>query len=136
VFLGVAQDSYAAAYLGQVEYDRLVSPRWEYDPFVNDFPEYTLSRHPGSAPSGPPTMHSWWVAHQTGTGSQVLTWRPTTGSYWVVVMNEDASSGVDVDVKLGVRVPLIESLGGILLFSGIVVGLIGGFIIYHAVIRR
>ena len=136
VFLGVAQDSDAAAYLGQVEYDRLESSRWEYDPFVNDFPEYTLSRHSGSAPSGPPTMHSFWVAHQTGTGSQVLTWRPTTGSYWVVVMNEDASAGVDLDVMLGVRVPLLESFGGILLASGIIIGLIGGFIIYYAVIRR
>jgi len=136
VFLGVAQDSSAASYLGQVEYDRLVSSRWEYDPMVDDFPEYTLSRHPGSAPSGPPTVNSFWVAQKVGTGSQVLTWKATTGKYWVVVMNEDASPGVDVDVKLGVRVPLLESLGGILLFSGIIVGLIGGFIIYNAVVRR
>jgi hypothetical protein len=136
VFLGVAQDSYAASYLGEVEYDRLVSGRWEYDPFVDDFPEYTLSRHPGQAPSGPPTVHSFWVAHKSGAGSQVLTWSPTTGSYWLVVMNEDASAGVDVDVKLGVRVPLLESLGTILLASGIIIGLIGGFIVYQAVVRR
>lgn len=136
VFLGVARDQDAAAYLGQVEYDRLVSSSWEYDPFVNDFPDYALSRHPGSAPSGPPTMHSFWVAHQAGTGSQLLTWSPTTGSYWLVVMNEDASADVDVDVKLGVRVPLLESLGVILLVSGVIIGLIGGFVIYYAVIRR
>jgi hypothetical protein len=136
VFMGVARDSDAAAYLGQVEYDRLVSPSWEYDPFVNDFPDYALSRHPGSAPAGPPTMHSFWVAQQAGTGSQVLTWSPTSGRYWVVVMNEDASAGVDADVQLGVRVPLLESLGTILLVSGIIIGFIGGFIIYNAVIRR
>ena len=136
VFLGIAQDQYASAYLNQVEYDRLVSSRWEYDPFVNDFPEYALVRYPGSAPSGPPTMHSFWVAHQTGTGKQVLSWIPTTGSYWLVVMNEDASAGVDVDVQLGVRVPLFESLGNVLLASGIIIGLIGGFIVYHAAIRR
>ncbi|OGD46013.1 hypothetical protein A3K69_07960 [Candidatus Bathyarchaeota archaeon RBG_16_57_9] len=136
VFLGVAQDQYASTYLGQVEYDRLVSGRWEYDPFVNDFPDYTLSRHPGQAPSGPPTMHSFWAAHQAGTGNQVLTWSPTTGSYWVVVMNEDASAVVDADVRLGVRVPLIGSLGSILLASGIVMGLIGAVILYFTVVRR
>lgn len=136
IFIGVAMGSDSATYLGEVEYDRLVSNRWEYDPFVNDFPDYTLSRHSGSAPSGPPTMHSFWVAHKTGTGNQVLTWSPTTGNYWLVVMNQDASAGVDVDVKLGVRVPLIGSLGGILLTSGILIGLVGGFIVYNAVMRK
>jgi hypothetical protein len=51
-------------------------------------------------------------------------------------MNQDASAGVDVDVKLGVRVPLIGSLGGILLTSGILIGLVGGFIVYNAVMRK
>jgi hypothetical protein len=136
VFLGVAQDQYAAAYLAAVEYDRLVSGSWEYDPFVDDFPDYALSRHPGSAPSGPPTVNSWWVAQQVGSGTQVLTWEPAAGSYWVVVMNEDASVGVDVDVRLGVRVPIIGSLGSILLASGIIMGLIGAAILYFAVVRR
>jgi len=136
VFLGVAQDQNAASYLSAVEYDRLVSGSWEYDPFIDDFPDYALSRHPGSAPSGPPTMHSWWVAQEAGLGAQVLTWRPTSGSYWVVVMNEDASAGVDVDVRLGVRVPILGSLGSILLTSGILIGLIGAVILYFAVVRR
>jgi len=53
-----------------------------------------------------------------------------------VVMNEDASAGVDVDVKLGVWVPFLESLGSILVGSGLIIGLIGGLIIYYAVVRR
>jgi hypothetical protein len=136
VFIGVAMESDAASYLGEVEYDRLVSKSWGYDPLAHGFPDYTLSRHSGSAPSGPPTIHSFWVAHQTGTGNQALTWSPTTGKYWVVVMNQDASAEVNVDVKLGARVPLIESLGGILLTIGVLIGLVGGFIVYNAVIRR
>jgi hypothetical protein len=51
-------------------------------------------------------------------------------------MNEDASVGVDVDVRLGVRVPIIGSLGSILLASGIIMGLIGAAILYFAVVRR
>jgi hypothetical protein len=51
-------------------------------------------------------------------------------------MNGDASLGVDADVRLGVRVPILDSLGGILLASGILVGLIGAVILYFAVVRR
>jgi hypothetical protein len=136
VFLGVARDADAVTYLGSVEYDRLVSGRWEYDPFVHDFPDYAVSRHPGDGPSAPPTAHSFWSAHASGSGDQTLTWRPTTGSYWVVVMNEDASPGVDADVRLGVRVPLIGSLGTILFTTGVIIGLVGAVILYFAVVRR
>ncbi len=136
VFLGVARDADASTYLGSVEYDRLVSGSWEYDPFINDFPDYAVSRHPGAEPSAPPTVHSFWSAQAYGSGDQILTWRPTTGSYWVVLMNEDASPGVSADVQMGVRVPLIGSLGTILFTAGVIIGLIGCVILYFAVVRR
>jgi hypothetical protein len=136
VFLGVARDADASTYLGSVEYDRLVSGSWEYDPFINDFPDYAVSRHLGAEPSAPPKVHSFWSAQAYGSGDQVLTWRPTTGSYWVVLMNEDASPGVSADVQMAVRVPLIGSLGTILFTTGVFIGLVGCVILYLTVVRR
>ncbi len=51
-------------------------------------------------------------------------------------MNEDASPGVSADVQMGVKVPLIGSLGTILFTTGVIIGLVGGVILYFAVVRR
>ncbi|MBN2336662.1 zinc ribbon domain-containing protein [Candidatus Bathyarchaeota archaeon] len=135
VFVGVAEYSSVAGYLDDVSYDRFVTLDWEYDPWTSDFPEYVYSHHSGEAPAGPPTMHSFWVAHAMGA-AEVLTWELTPGRYWLVVMNEDASSGVDVDFQMGAKVPILKDLGNILLTTGVVIGLIGAALIYYGVVKR
>lgn len=64
-----------------------------------------------------------------GEGAQDLNWEPLSGSYWVVVMNADSSAGVDVDVKLGARVPILRNIGNMLVFGGIVVLIMGAFVL-------
>ena len=136
VFIGIADQGSAQMYLGDVSYDRLIETNWEYDPWSNDFPDYVFSRHSGVAPSGPPTIHSFWTAFATGSGQETLTWGVEAGRYWVVVMNEDGSQGVDVDLQVGAKVPILKDLGDVLLTVGILVGLVGAAVIYYGAIRR
>ena len=106
------------------------------DPWGNDFPDYVYSHHSGGAPAGPPTIHSFWTASATGSGQETLTWGVEPGRYWVVVMNEDASQGVDVDLQIGAKVPILKNLGDVLLTVGVLVGLVGAAVIYYGAIKR
>jgi len=136
VFIGIADYGSAYSYLGDVSFDRLVGTDWKYDPWGGGFPDYTYSRHGGGAPAGPPTVHSFWTAFETGSSSETLTWGVKTGRYWVVVMNEDASPGLDVDLEVGARVPILKDLGDVLLTVGVLVGLVGAAVIYYGALKR
>lgn len=136
VFVGIADYGSVAVHLSPVSYDRLIALEWKYDPYSNDFPDIVYSHHSGGAPAGPPTVHSFWVAHASGSGPETITWPVAPGRYWVVVMNEDASSGVDVDFQMGAKVPILKDLGNILLTVGLLVGLLGAAVIYYGAIKR
>jgi ribosomal protein L40E len=136
VFLGIADYGSAYSYLGDVSYHRLIETDWEYDPWGGDFPDYTYSHHGGDAPAAPPTVHSFWAAFAAGSSRETVTWSVAPGRYWVVVMNEDASQGVDVDLQIGAKVPILKDLGDVLLTVGVLVGLVGAAVIYYGAIKR
>lgn len=62
-----------------------------------------------------------------------MEWEPETGSYWVVAMNADGSS--DVDVQLGARITILHTVGYALIGAGIVLLLIGFAIARVGVLR-
>ena len=130
ILIAVAHESQAENYLEGVEYDELSRLSWSYDPLNRDEPDISYSRHGGGAPEAPPVVISSWDAVSVGSGIQELNWEPTWGSYWVLVMNADGSAGVDVDVKLGARVPILRNISNMLVFGGVVVLLMGAFVLY------
>ncbi|MCK4582288.1 DUF4389 domain-containing protein, partial [Candidatus Bathyarchaeota archaeon] len=90
----------------------------------------------GGAPAAPPTIHSFWAAFATGSVHETVTWSVAPGRYWVVVMNEDASQGVDVDLQMGAKVPILKNLDDVLLTVGVLVGLVGAAVIYYGAVKR
>lgn len=136
VFIGIAPADAAEAYLRDVEYDQLSDFDWSYDPIRRSRPEFTYTTHPGSAPSSTPDSEAFWEASATGLGTQTLEWELRSGSYWVVAMNADGSSGVDMDVELGARVPILRTISNALLAGGFITLVIGAVIVYYGVIRR
>ena len=50
----------------------------------------------GGPPGTPPGEHDIWVAQSSGTGTQIVDWRPEDGDWTVVVMRADGDAGVDV----------------------------------------
>jgi hypothetical protein len=136
VFIGVAQETYTGTYLNKVRYHEVKELSWTEAPWSNVPPEVTYTIHSGSSPTAPPTIHSWWVAHATGPGLQELVWKPEVGDYWVIIMNSDGSSELDLSVRLGVRMPILDIIGSALLAAGVITLVIGGAMIYLGVSRK
>jgi hypothetical protein len=136
VFIGIAQESYARGYLGDVNYDELDEFSWPGPPWSDTPPDIRFTSHPGGPPAVPPTVHSWWSAIATGPGTQVLEWEPEAGDYWIVAMNADGSAGVDLTVKIGAKVPILRTIGNAMMAGGVFVLILGGALIYFGALRR
>jgi hypothetical protein len=108
VFVGIARTADAAGYLGGVR-------RAE----ITDFEDTSIRRtSSGGPPPGPPGGQEFWDVSASGSGTQTLTWPVRSGSWTVVVMNADASPGIDVRASVGARVPFLLGVGIGLLVVG------------------
>lgn len=135
VFIGIARSEDAEDYLGDVYYDE-VSQLSESSLWRDRVPEVSYIPHQGGAPSTPPTAIGFWEASVTGSGTQVLEWEPMSGSFWIVVMNADGSPEVDLEMKAGARVPILDTIGNALIVGGLVALAVGASIVYYGAIRR
>lgn len=98
VFVGIAATSDVEAYLDGASH-AVIS-----DPGANDRVTATGS----GAVSAAPTTSDIWVAETTGTGTQEVVWPVESGDWTVVVMNADASAGVDTSLAVGATVPALD----------------------------
>ena len=94
VFVGIGRDKDVERYLGRVAHDQLVD-------FDGGDPEF--ERYAGGAPRSPPGEQKFWVAQSAGSVDQTLTWDADFGRWTVVVMNADATPGIDVEADAGVK---------------------------------
>jgi hypothetical protein len=113
VFIGIARTPDADRYLENVRHDIVTDV--EYDPFDAEYREAAGSRRP-AAPGG----ERIWAASAQGAGRQTLTWDVEHGNWSVVVMNADATPGVDVELSAGAEVPFLEPAGWGALIAGLV----------------
>jgi hypothetical protein len=113
VFVGIARSRDVARYLRGTQHDlvRDVS----YSPFSADYRRVSGDERPG-----PPVRQGFWAASASGPGTQAVTWDVDDGDWSVVVMNADASRGVDADVKAGAELPFLAGLGWGTLIAGLV----------------
>jgi len=126
VFVGLAEVADLDGYLGGVAYDEIVE--LEAEPF-----EAILVTHPGVAAPQTPAAQAFWTASAHGVGPQTFTWDVESGDYALVLMNEDASSGVQVKTVVGTRVPVIRPIGTSLLIAGGIVLAFGTLMIALAI---
>jgi hypothetical protein len=125
VFIGVGRAGDVSEYFAGVEHD-----------VVNDIGftdleiDKTLVR--GTGEPDPPRDQDFWVESISGSGRQELEWKVRSGSYRFVVMNADASRGVDVDAQFGLKIPYAMPIAIALIVSGVVVVLLGVIVILLA----
>ena len=118
VFVGIGSDEDVDGYLGEVAHDELID-------FDGDDPEF--APHDGITPRTPPDDQDFWVAQSEGSGEQTLTWDAEFGRWTAVVMNADATRGIDVEADVGVKLgwAIWAGLGmfviGLLMSAGAVV---------------
>ena len=106
-FVGIARTTDVARYLSGVERER-----------VTDLGRDGSRLVPGGPPPGNPGDQSFWVASSGGTGTRVVTWSPSAGSWTAIVMNVDGTAGIDVRADVGATVPALPWVSGGLLVAG------------------
>jgi hypothetical protein len=121
VFIGIARASDVAAYLDGVLHAEVDDVR--VDPFRLDY-----DVRPGGPPASPPGDEDFWVASASGSGEQTLRWEVESGSWAVVLMNADASRGVEVEASIALRIPALIWVGIGMLIAAVVL-LIAGVVL-------
>lgn len=129
VFLGVARTAYVERYLTNVAQSTVV------DPF-DDGGDPTFTFVDGGSPDVAPTDATFWAASASGLGPQQITWEPEDGEWTLVVMNGEGTTPVAADVAIGAEVPVLDTLGTVLLVAGLVVAGLSGIGLWLAVRRR
>jgi Domain of unknown function (DUF4389) len=72
------------------------------------------------APGTLPADSDIWVGQASGTGTQEVVWPVESGDWTIVVMNADASPGVDARLSVGATVPALDwMLPGLLVTTGV-----------------
>jgi len=133
IFIGIAPERDARQYLAGVQHDEVV----DLD-FGGDLDDATVDyrRRPGSSTPAPPADQPFWAASVSGAGSQTLDWEIGEGRWTIVVMNADASPGIETDMTLGAKVPFILGLAIGLLAGGAVLLLAGATMLYFGARSR
>lgn len=111
IFIGIAPTETLDDYLGGVPY-AVVDDTDEGELFLS----YRMNA--SDEPLSPPGEQEFWTSSTTGIGLQQLEWELEEGDVSFVIMNEDASDGLAIEVVAGVRVPLIGPVGVGLLIGG------------------
>ena len=122
IFIGIAPSADADSYLGTVDHDVVTDVS---RPF-----RATYEHDDGGAPSRPPGQEPIWVATASGQGERQLLWHPRSGRWTVVVMNADASRGVNARMSVGVHVRFLTWIGIGLLILALLAFAAGGLMLY------
>jgi hypothetical protein len=117
VFVGIGPSTRVAAYLRDVSVDRVVQVNWPGGVRTQNTPGSRTPRPPGDQP--------FWQAMDEGAGERTVQWTVSDGDWSIVVMNEDASRGIDVFGSVEVKVPVLGPASIILLVVAILM-LAGG----------
>lgn len=131
IFVGVGDASEVAAYLDDVPQaaiggmtwtnQKRLSGQWSWQSDVHG----QLQETEGSRSPSAPTEQDIWVASAVGAGTQELTFDLQEGQWTMVVMNDDATRPVWVDLQAGARTELLGLVNPGLLIAG-AIGLLAG----------
>ncbi|HEX6302479.1 MAG TPA: hypothetical protein VF148_18670 [Acidimicrobiia bacterium] len=99
LFVGVGPSSDVGDFLADVEHAEVTR-------FGNQ-ERLAYTEHAGSESPQPPADLGFWTVSSEGSGQQTLDWEPESGEWTLVVMNSDATSGLEVSAALGVNTPWI-----------------------------
>jgi hypothetical protein len=129
VFVGIGPEEAVDAYLMGVAHAEVTDI--DVDPFRPTYREV-----PGARTPARPGIRGFWAARAQGTGRQEVTWKVADGSWSAVVMNADASRGVNVDASVGARTKLVLVAAVVLLPLGALFAAGGVLLLYLGLRRR
>lgn len=133
LFMGIGATADVDRYLSGVAHDEVTDLTFNNDSTIR---EVDYATHEGTAAPTAPGLEGFWVALVEGSGTQTLDWSVESGNWTVVVMNADASTGVDADLAVGIKMPVLTTIAWIALAIGVVSLLGGGYLTYRGLRRR
>jgi hypothetical protein len=104
LFIGIARSDEVERYLAGVAYEEVTE--FDLETFA-----LASERKTGATDPAVPASQTFWAASVQGAGPQTLEWDGGYGQWSVVVMNADASPGVDADLSLGAHIPHLTWIG-------------------------
>ena len=127
IFMGIGRERDVDEYLEDVEHDEII----EWTPTAGS-DDIDYRRHYGDTAPADPIVQPFWEASVYGTDTQSLVWEPEEGDWVLVVMNQDASSGIDVTGSAGAKVPWLFRTAVGFMIAGAVILVLGIVMIYFA----
>ncbi len=82
----------------------------------------------------PPGDQPFWVARAEGAGPQTIRWPLESGTWTLVVMNADGTSGVSIDAAVGVKASWVGPVGIGLLVGGAALVIAGAALLVVGVV--
>jgi len=128
LFIGVAPEREVDAYLAGVEHDEIADVHFADADLDEISVEYV--RRSGASKPAAPSSQTFWEASIEGPGVQTLYWDVAGGKWAIVVMNADASAGVETDMTLAGKAGFVFALAIGLLAGGGAFLVGGGTMIY------
>ncbi len=132
VFVGIARDADVESYLAGVPHDAITTTE-----NFGRSSEATYAREntSGTSTPTPPAAQALWAVSSSGAGSQEIVWPVEGGSWAIVVMNADGTSGVTSDVQLGGKVDHLVAIATGLGLGGVILVAAGAALIVAGVAR-
>ncbi len=132
IFIGVGEESDLEAYLNDVNHDEM---DWSDIGWL-DFDEVTYENKSGSSEPTAPTSETFWRVSAHGLATQTMEWETEAGSHSILLMNDDAATGVDLSAVFKVKVSEALIWVGLgLLIPGILALVIGSLMVFFAMPR-
>ena len=132
LFIGIAPTSDVDRYLSGVAHDEVTDLDFDGRSIANvDY----VSRE-GTMPLTTPGSEQFWEVRAEGAGPQTVEWSLESGSWTVVVMNADASAGVNADLTFAAKVSNIVAITWGVLVFGVLSLLGGGFLVRRGIRPR
>jgi hypothetical protein len=127
VFVGIARSSDVDRYLSGVSYSEV--------PDLSREDGRNLPATAGGGPSASPASQPFWAASSEGPGSREIRWPLENGTWSVVIMNADASPGLEFRGDVGAEVPILRPIYIGLFIVGNVL-LVAAIVLIVAAVRR
>jgi hypothetical protein len=134
VFAGWVTSADVATYVTHFGYET-ADPEWDW--YVHayyakiDVPSTKIVNQ--GNPARPPSAEGFWIQSATTSDQASIYWDPTweqsEGMKVIMLMNADGSSGINADLQLGFKVPILTWLPYLLIPLGLVL-CIGGYLVY------
>ena len=115
LFIGAAPVEDARSYLNGIEYDNITA-LWIFPPRAD------YQRFNGDKVLADPASQGFWIDTSYGESPNKLVWNPEQDNLSVIIMNADASAGLDLNVQ-------VKTMVGILFIAGAINIIVGVFVL-------